>query len=299
LWCAAFVAAVASAARADGVLLGPGALSPPARAELAASISLARRARPDLFERARALRGHKPEVYGKSRAQRPSVATELRALGPEGLFAIVDLVAFSALPRDGATQGEWTAVRTGLLEALGELRSAQGALVLRAVFESSGMGEPELVSAARGLGRMGGAGERAVLVAALERDEPRRRAALAGLRFARRPEVVEAIGARIAREPEERVVREAATALGYLGSSWAWATGRAGAPGDEQTVRRRCAEVLLGVYLAHRGETRREAARALWMVDYPDTYSRASRAMASATAEERAALESLLMRLRR
>ncbi|MFW5738789.1 MAG: HEAT repeat domain-containing protein [Myxococcota bacterium] len=254
--------------RAQGVVLSPAELEAPVRARLETAIARAKQRHPEAFVRVRNLRGHRPETYRRYRNQRPNVMPELQVLGEGGAWALIDAVAFTSLQRGNATQEEWSAVREGLLLALGDHALSEAGVVLREVFDRS-REAGELRAAAISLGKRGGAEDRRALLAGLRRGGQSRNAALWGLRHVRRPEVVDAV-APLLGDADEHTARLAARALGYVGSSWAWKTGNAGKASDEMPIRTRCAQVLLEAFVQRAGEVRKQVARSLAMVEHPD-----------------------------
>lgn len=284
-------------ARADGVLLAPSKLEAPVRTKLAAGISRARKSHPDTFQKIRSLRGHRPETYRQFRSQEPSVMPELQSLGAGAGWALLDAIAFAPLQRGNATDAEWNAVREGLLLALGELRMPEASPVLRKVFASSNGDWVALRGAAVGLGKLGGDLERMALFEALKRGGLERDAALWGLKYVRRPDVVDAVSPLLG-DSSEDTVRLAARTLGYVGSSWAWKAGNAGNAADEMPIRTKCAEVLLDVYLRYDGRVREQITRSLAMVAHPDMQGMISERMQRlGDDEDRRALEALKRRM--
>ena len=260
-------------AQADGVIMRATALPAGQHAALARGIERARHAHPEAFARIRTLEGHRPAAYRKTRGQEPSVLGELRALGPGATWALLDAVAGNGLDRGTSTEREWSALREGLLLALAERRAPQAASVFEFLFASSD-GEDTLRGAAIGLGMLGGERQRSMLIHALGSSGPRRAAALWGLRHVRDPKAAGSVAALLGRTTDDETARLAVRALGYMGSSWAWKTGRAGDAGHEEPVRRLCSDALLSAFERHDGRVREQAARSLSMVRHPSMLPR-------------------------
>ena len=126
----------------------PDAVSRP----LAAAVRADRPRHPEVYARVGDLAGVRPGVYRRSRAGRPSVTIELRAMGPAALLPMLDALALSGYPRALAPD-ERSALRLGLLEAVGDLGDARALPLLRGVFATA-TEAPELRAAARGLARV-------------------------------------------------------------------------------------------------------------------------------------------------
>jgi len=190
-------------------------------------------------------------------------------------------------------------VREGLLLALAEQREPAAAPVFASLFASTN-DAIVLRGAAVGLGMLGGPRQRALLIGALSSAPPRRIAALWGLRHVRHPDAVEAVALILEHAADEATLLAAARALGYLGSSWAWQTGRAGPPEDEARVRRRCADALWSAFRKRNGSVREQAARSLCMVQHPSTVERIDERIRSLEeGAERSALVALRRRILR
>ncbi len=287
----------APVARADGVFLSPSKMDAGLRAKLRVEVSAAKASHPEVFAKIRALRGHRPEVYRSFRSQEPTVLPELVALGPDAGWALVDAIAFDGIARGAASRKEWDAVREGLLLALAELEMPEAGPVFRQVFESSHGDWVALRAAAIGLGRLGGDPERAVLLRALDKGGVPRDAALWGLRYVRVPAAVDAV-APLLHDASPETVKLAARTLGYQGSAWAWRTGKAGAAAYQIPIRTKCRDALLSAYLRHDDSVREHLARALSMVDLPDTIGKIDELFGNVTDnEDRKALIGLKKRL--
>jgi hypothetical protein len=172
-----------------------------------------------------------------------------------------------------------------LLLALAEREMPEASPVLQQVFANAGTDWLALRGAAVGLGRLGGAKERAILIDALGQGGMRRDAALWGLRYVRDMAVVDAVAPLLV-GPPETTVKLASRTLGYVGSSWAWRTGRAGRADLELPVRGKCAEVLLEAYVRHGDTMREQIAQSLSMVEHPDTLLMVEHKLSSAVSEE-------------
>lgn len=142
---------------------------------LAAAVRADRARRPEAYQRVADLEGLRPEFYRRTRAGRPSVALELRAMGRSALLPMLDALALSGYPRD-LSDAERAALRLGLLETVSNLGDPRALPVLRGVFATTA--EPsDLRAAARGLARVCQERDRRALMAATAAPQ---RAAAAG-----------------------------------------------------------------------------------------------------------------------
>ena len=287
----------ASVAHADGLVMGPKQLATAQQVTLSNKITIAKATHAEAFHRIRRLKGHTPQEYRKYRSQKPSVAAELKALGPGAGWAIINALVFEPLPKNDATQREWDALRQDMVVALGNLRMPEARPVLQQVFQSTSSDVGLVHAAAAGLGMLGDSQSRAVLLNALHSSGKTQEGALNGLRYVRDMGAVNAVAKVLRSSPS--TVQFAARALGYQGSSWAWRTGNAGSAADEMPIRARCMEVLLQEYLRHSGEDREAITRALSMVQHPATIARIDAMLGSTVdAADKQALLDLRNRMR-
>lgn len=290
---------VSGAAQADGLAVRAVDVPEPARRAIAAEIAKAKIAEPAAFEAVRKVRGVRREFYGQRRNPVPAAGRELRALGPSALWAMVDALAFDAPARDGLSDDEWTALTVGLIEAVGVLRDPRSGPVLGAVFES-GASAPRIAhAAAMALGRLCGDAELGLLAKHIEAGDARRLAAIHGLGECKRVESVDKLATLLAMETDAATIEALASALGAVGSSWAW---KAMGPQSEArglAVRKAAATALVAAFARRPGETRASLGRAVRAVEHPETGALIERARIGAGAEAKAALDRLSRGLRR
>jgi hypothetical protein len=243
------------------------ALGSAERTQLAADVARARRESPAAFVRVRALSGVRREVYGKTRARRPEVVRELRALGADGLMPMLEVLALDGW-RDALGDEERRALESGMLRAVGLLGDRRAAPVLRAAVEQAAE-EGVATEAAIALGRLCSPDEVAFLGARAQAaasssqsvqspsaqsqsqsslaDAARRRAAIAGLGACRSLASAQRLATLV---DDAAVAPDAAAALTAVGSSWAWQ-----AAGDIETgrqIRALAAPVVTRAQAAHK-----------------------------------------------
>ncbi|MDB4930910.1 MAG: hypothetical protein JWM10_3394, partial [Myxococcaceae bacterium] len=145
-------------------LLDPRAVPDEVARPLGALVRSDRARRPEAYRRVADLEGLRPQFYRRTRAGRPSVAVELRAMGPAALLPMLDALALSGYP-SALSADESAALRLGLLETVGNLGDARALPLLRGVFATA-TEAPELRAAARGLARVCQDADRRALMAA-------------------------------------------------------------------------------------------------------------------------------------
>jgi hypothetical protein len=258
----------ASDARADGLATKPAALEASARQSLSAEITKAKADKKDVRDRVRDVNGVKPEHYKNNRNPIPEASRELAALGKDALFPMLEALAFDA-PQRGLSEKESQALTIGMLSAVGDLRDARSAPVLRAALEAQSASTPVAMVAATSLGKLCRKAERDYLKSALESGS-RRKAAAYGLGECRNQESIETLVSAV-HDDDGAVQIEVVKALGTAGSSWAWAARVRGGKATESealTARNAAAAALLEAFVAHEG-VRAEAKKSLLKTESP------------------------------
>lgn len=259
----------APGARADGVVISPLDLDPAVRAQLAAEIAAARASDGAAFDALAAIDSYKPEGIRRSRHNQPSAARALMRLGRPGLWPMIEWTAFRA-ERGKLSDDQWRVLGAGLLQALGVLKDARAAPVLRAALAKAR--EPVwLDRAAEGLGMLCGEAEERLLLAASGRRGDRRAAAIAGLGHCRTHGSARRLAAILRGEPPDSDLAARATrALGYVGSSWALAADTRVRAEDAEAIRRTAVEALVEALPRQTASSTRAAtARSVLMVEHP------------------------------
>ena len=196
-------------------LVDPRAVPEGVSRPLAAAVRLDRARQPEAYRRVADLDGLRPESYRRTRAGHPSVALELRAMGPTALLPMLDALALSGYPR-ALSPEEHAALRRGLLEAVGNLRDSRALPLLRGVFATA-TEAPELRAAARGLARVCEDADRRTLQSA---SGPQGDAAAAALGLCASPEVNAWLVARLESTPDPERASALASGLAEAASSW-------------------------------------------------------------------------------
>ncbi len=234
---------------------------------LQAEILQARQRIPEVFARVEALRAKfiaNPPPYER----RGEVARAMKALGQEGLMPLLALITNEEALRQVPPPTR-EIVLTSAIEAVGVLRDARTAAVMQAILDGQEANPAIARAAAESLGRLADDRSLSYLVARAVAKNPRERAAIAGLAYARRPLAVSALAARLEERPESGTAEKIADAMGFLGSSWAWtALGPAQAE-QGLALRLKLSNALCAAYPAYPGPTREAIGRALLMIDHP------------------------------
>jgi hypothetical protein len=197
-------------------LLDPRAVPDEVARPLAAAVRADRTRRPDAYRRVADLEGLRPEFYGRTRLGRPSVAVELRGMGPGALLPMLDALALSGYPRALAAE-ERAALRLGLLETVGNLGDPRSLPLLRGVFATA-VEAPELRAAARGLARVCQEADRRALMGA---TGVRRDPAAAALGLCANPEAGRWLVAQLEATADPTHAAALASGLAEGASSWA------------------------------------------------------------------------------
>lgn len=286
-----------AAAHAGGALIDATSLPNAARAEYQAAIHEARAQDPATFRALRALADAMPGLDAAKRGRFAPVARSLKALGPDGFWALIAELAF-----DGATGAQWrtsaqVAWQSGLLEALGELGDLRAAPLLDAVVASRPADYHVMRSAVVARAWLGDAEGTAQLVALASEEGPHRTAALAGLGFTRRLEAAQALEAALVETHDVARTLAVMDALADVGNAWVWPLIVDGRKADEAAVRETATRALLGAYLRLDGDLRQKAASMMLVVVTPESERLVAAAYANATPAQSRALDALKVRL--
>ncbi len=283
-----------STAFAAGAVLAEGSLSQESSSQLSSEISAARLRDPGAFEALRQVHGRLGELDARKRGRTAPIASVLRALGDRALWPMVDQLAFDGLPRDGLADSAWHAWRTGLVEAVGDLREPQLRDLFVKLVEQPADSGGVTRAAVNGLGLLGDDDSLAQLLR-LARG-PNRPVLLAGLGYCRRLSAAEEL-ARAARSQDDAASLKAIIqSLSDVGNAWAWQTPAATARSEEAAVRSTAARALLQVFLKQDGNLRAAASNGLMVVDAKETVALIEGARSQATPEQSAALDELAAR---
>lgn len=277
------VASMAATVSADP-LVPAAALSATARQSLASQVRVDRARRPAAYQRVATLHGLDPRTYRASRAGRPTVSRELRAMGPDALLPMLDVLAVSGFPR-ALSDDERAALELGVLEAVGELRDRRAAPALRAAFDHA-RSDDTRNAAARALGRLGGDDELAML--RRELTGAHAHAAIVGLGACERPEALQSLLDALSTSRDDDTTAAAATALSSHGSTWAQAS-----RGARDTTSSRVADALVRAFVRSRGDARDAVQIAILATGAPDTVRIIDAARATADADTQRALDRL------
>jgi hypothetical protein len=283
---------------ADGLVLAADELGASERNKLAAEVEAHRRSRPGPFVAVARTCQHLSELGRQLRDPAPALAAELRPLGREALWPLLEVLALQAPATEGASDAQRQALGAGMLEALGVLRDARAATVLRAAFLRS-RSRAVVQAAALGLGRLCDDASFALLTERASGSGVRARSAVAGLGQCRRLESAERLAALLEDAQSSPEAAAAAQALGHVGSSWAWrALGRA-RDAEALAAREVAARALLRGYARAPAATRPVLGRALAMVEHQATRRLAAQLASELDPEARATLDRVIARIER
>jgi hypothetical protein len=262
------VLGASASADAAGLVGSASDLAQVERAKLQAEIAAFKKAKPEAFEALRNLEGYRPEVYRKLRNPVPRVGRELRRLGPMMLLPMLEALMLEEPDLHGANDVERRAVIEGIIGEVGRLKDARAAASLHAVFAKT---QPSWVlsATAEAMGRLCDSTSLDKLRAGLS-DPARRAAGIEGLGQCRSPEAANILAAELdaTLAPEEATT--IATALGNLGSSWAWDSMGESRKAEGLQVREIIAAALVRGFV-RAAESRDAHRQALSMVEHPET----------------------------
>lgn len=260
---------LAGAAYADGLVIGPDALSARDRAALQAAIASARAQNPAIFTRLADLPAVAADMDARKRGPLAPIAPRLKSLGPHALLPMLELLAFEAPERGELTDSAWTAMRASLLEAVGRLRDSRAEPVLHAVLDSSEADFYVLRAAVEALGKLGGPAAITHLSALARTAGPKQAAAIAAIGYCR-CEAVATLLAQLLREAaDEDTARVLARSLSDVANSWAWKLEPQARQAEWVRVHGIAEQALQGAVARWTGPAHRAARTALRVIDRP------------------------------
>ena len=249
------------------LLLGTPAARALELSTLTAHITQARKVQPQTFARLERLKAHvlaeplRPEHRG-------SIARAMKALGPDGVWALVELVRDRAsLERAEPLQRRTLLV--GALEALRELGDRRLAVLYQQLLDGGDADEAVVRAAAEALGALADDDAAAFLIARARPGHAQERAAIFGLAFCRRIDAAQHLASRLTARPDAATAEALADAAGFLGSSWAWTALGEKRAAEGDAVRGTLSRALVGTFAEEKGPARDAVGRALLMIDHP------------------------------
>lgn len=295
----AFTCLAEGDALASGVGLDGAALPATARTELTKEIARANAEVPELVRQVRDVAARARDLDQASRLQGAPLTMHFKVLGPRAFGPMIELLAFDAHGAKDISGTPATALRLGLIEALGIIRDARAIPVFAHLLDARASDFDTQRAAAEGLARIGTDDALSVLTRAFAsaRGTERERAILLGLHDARREAAAKLLAAKLdAPDTDEATAKIAAKSLGGVGNAWAWKTVNQ-ARSEESATRALAARALVKAYVRFTGEARDQAAKSLLVVDDPSTASLVAEAKKTAKADALAALTALEQRL--
>jgi hypothetical protein len=290
-----------ASAAGGGVALDPAQLDAKTRAELRAEIDKAKTTVPELFKQVDDVAAHAKELDANARAQGIPLTMHFKPLGNRAFYPMMELLVFDAhAPKGGLPSSAETALRLGLIEAIGSIRDAHAVPVFAKIVDTTKDGDT-LRASAEGLARIGNDDAVSSLIAAAQKSRPaegssaNERAILTGMKDCRREAAARYLAKRL-RDPATtaELAIVLTKSLGGVGNAWAWKT-IASFTNEQSATRSIAAAALIDTFSKWVGDhdAREAAIKALLLVDDPSTPSLIATARKSAPAESHAAFDDL------
>lgn len=256
------------------------------RAAWAASIAAARLRSPASFTIVGAVRGQLLTLDAHKRGPLAPIPARLQGLGRDAVEALADQLLNDDPTLPDSARIAW---RAGIIETLGALRDPRTRELVAPLLDDADY----LVAraAAEAIGKLG---DDAAVVILAPRIAAQQKSAIDG--SCRRRGIASALASVVAARPSTEIAKVTAKALGELGASWAWKTGKVPAPSEERDVRSMSARALIELFIGYDGEVRQAASNALMVVDDPTTPALIAAAKSSASSDTIAALDALSIR---
>ncbi len=256
---------------AEGLLLRMEQIPTFERNQLKKQIQAARKKHPAIFKAVEHIQDRAAILDATKKGRFAAISPKFKALGREALLPMINMLAFSARPRGHISSKAWTALRAGLLEAVGDLRDPLARPVLIAILESNTTDLNIIRAAAEALGKLGEDQDAAKLIELSRRKGLKQNAILAGMGTCRRESIAQTLAALLGKRPKAAMARPIIDALGEIGSAWVWKTPalkHSKSHGEESSIRLLAAKALVKAFVDYKEqELKQAAADALLLVD--------------------------------
>ncbi|MBI4510303.1 MAG: HEAT repeat domain-containing protein [Deltaproteobacteria bacterium] len=251
---------------------------------------------PEAFRAVARVAAQAQAIDRQRRGPYPVMAPMFRAIGPDALFPMLELLS-NPKPPTTLRGRAWVGLRVGLIEAVGTLQDPRAAPVLKSILESEEKEYHVLRAAAAALGRIGDDASVTYLVTLASQPGRKEHALLSGLGECRRLAAARALASHLTPKSSEDHVIVVVRSLGSLGARWAWETPRLASTGEGNMAREVAARSLVEAFVAGSARVRAEATKALLIVDSPSTVTLIEEAKRSANTDTRLALDRLAARV--
>jgi hypothetical protein len=284
-------------AAASGAALDPNDLPTKTRTDLRAEIDKARAATPELFKAVEEVAAHAKEIDAGARTPGIPFTMHFKPLGNRALYPMLELVVFDSHTGKDLPPSAASALRLGLIEAIGAIRDPRAIPVLAKLLEVA-RDNATVRASSEALSRIGNDEALSIVTTAAEKARPaeggssdRERAILSGMHDCRREGAARFLGKRLKDNVDDDTARVLVKSLGGVGNAWAWKT--LAKPTEEAATRSYAAAALVDAFVRFSGDVREAAAKALLVVDDPSTPALIAQAKRNACAELQGALDQL------
>ena len=284
------------ASAAPGVVLDKSQLPAAARTNLTREIGKAKTKHAQLFAQVAQAPDMAKEADEQKRGPYGTITLPLRSLGPDAVPAMLEMLAIDGPTRGKLSDGAWTTLQVGLIEAVGLHRDPRSRPVMMAIVDKQS--DFHVVrAAAEALGRIGDDASAKFLATRVQRGGAKQLALLNGVGECRRVVAAQALASVAAKAPKDTMTAlSVLKALGTIGNSWAWETPDVKKSGEGAKVRAIAAKALVKAFTVYGGELRKKAETAILLVDDPSTPKLITEAKRGASPAVSAALDALAQR---
>lgn len=292
--------ATSSNASAAGAGLDASDLPASTRSALKAEIDKARATTPELFKAVAYIASQAGELDAKARTQGLPLTMHFKPLGHRALYPLLDALVFDSHAAVDLRPSAASALRLGLIEAVGTIRDPRALPVLAKILDVS-RDEKTIRASAQALARIGTDDALTVLTTAATSAKTgaagneRERAILAGMHDARREAAGRFLAQRLRQSPDIDTARVIVKSLGGVGNAWAWKT--LSNQSEASATRSIAASALVDAYVRFGGDVREQAAKSILVVDDASTPNLIAQAKKGASVDITDALDALDHRL--
>jgi hypothetical protein len=284
----------------QGMFLTAGDLSAEALANVHSEVSKAQQNTPEAFDAVQRVVDRVAELDAAKRGRFAPMTSHFKQLGPDALWPMVAIIALTGPDTSQLEPSALTALRAGLLEAVGGIRDARVSAVLMAVMEKQDA-DPVVFQAAVGaVAKLGHDEAIQHLESSLgQASGETRLMILRGMGLCRRAVIAQRLADELEKTISERTARVLVHALSDVGNSGAWGTSVIQKSGEEASTRSLAATALVKAYVRFDGEVRQAASNGVMVVNHPASTAQIDLELSEADASQRVALEALQARIER
>jgi len=284
-------------ASAAGSAMEASELSAKVATDLRADIAKARADAPEHFRAVLHVTTRAKQIDEMSRMRGAPFTLQFKSMGNKALMPMLEQLAFDSKAARDLPETAASALKLGMIEAVGIIRDARSIPVMARLLERDVANMAVQRAATEALARLGTDDALHVISDALTKAQKANpggsaleRTLLSGMHDCRREAAARVLANRIDAKPDADTAKVIARSLGGVGNAWAWKTI---AQTEMGATRALAAQKLVEIFVSYSGDVREQAAKSLLIVDDASTSSLIAKAKRGASQDNIRALDDL------